>query len=674
MSNEPAIKIVDHPLWSDDPESPVAEYPEATLLQISADGQITGYSGKVEYGQGIRHGFALAIADELDTPIDSVTVVLADTALVPYDRATVGSASTRTVGLQLRRSAATLRRYLLSLAADYFKSDVRTLSCKAGKVVRAGEAKDEVTFAALLPASQVTLDIPDDIRPKPESEFNAMGTDHPRSDAIARVTGKAMYSQDVFVDEMLHAVVIRPPSYGATLLNVEATRAEQTPGFVRFIREGDFAAIICDSADGAETAAKMVRARWDELDAEVSDFSMPVALKQHANELVSLRSEGNVDAAFDSAASVIEGVYYAPYVANAAMEPSAAVAQWDGDNLTVWCSSRSPFGEREAIAAALDVTETNVRVICTEVGGSFGTRSATISIDAARLARAAGRPVKVAHTRDEEFVWSTVRPAALIEVRSAVDSSGAITAWDYAAYHSGESPFRGRRGADTPYDVPNVSVQVANSVSPLQSGSYRSLGGAVNHFAREVHMDRIASQLGIDPIEFRLNNLSHARLRKTLTNAADVFGWSASKTGSNGIGVAIGYDAGSFLTQAAEVSTAGRDVNVDRVHTSFDCGLVLNPDGVRNQVEGSIVMGMGTALWESVEFDGGRILNPSFSRYRVPRITETPALDVSLIGDPNTPSTGAGEPAIVTVAAAIANAVTSATGRQIDTLPITPQL
>ena len=674
MSTQPAIKIVDRPLWSDDPESPVAEYPEATLLEISSDGHVTGYSGKVEYGQGIRHGFALAIADELDIPIDSVTVVLADTSRVPYDRATVGSASTRTVGLQMRRAAATLRRSLIGLASDYFEADAATLTCESGKVIRSDERQDVVTFAGLLPSSQVTMAIPDDIRPKPEADFNAMGSDHPRSDAVARVTGSAIYSQDVFVEGMLHAAVIRPPSYGATLQNVEATRAEQTPGFIQFIREGDFAAVICDSSDAATNAAQMVRVRWNEINLDVSDFSMPVALKEQANELVSLRDEGDTSAAFDSAENVIEGVYYAPYVANAVMEPSAAVAQWDGDNVTIWCSSRSPFGERESVASALDVPEANVRVICTDVGGSFGTRSATISADAARLARAVGRPVKIAHTRDEEFAWSTVRPAALIEIKSAVDSSGAITGWHYAAYHSGESPFRGRRGADTPYDVANVSINVASSVSPLQSGSYRSLGGALNHFAREVHMDRIARQLGIDPVEFRLNNLSHPRLRKTLKSAADVFGWSASKTGSNGIGVAVGYDAGSFLTQAAEVSTSGKDVSVDRVHTSFDCGLVLNPDGVRNQVEGSVIMGMGTALWESIEFDGGRILNPSFSRYRVPRITETPTLDVTLIGDPDTPSTGAGEPAIVTVAASIANAVTSATGRPIDTLPITPQL
>ena len=674
MSSEVSIKIVDRPLWSDDPESPVAEYPEATLLEISADGRVTAYSGKVEYGQGIRHGFALAIADELDIPIDSVTVMLADTSLVPYDRATVGSASTRTVGLQMRRAAATLRRSLISLASDYFETDAATLTFESGKVIRSGEHTGEVTFAGLLPSSQVTLDIPEDIRPKPQAEFNAMGSDHPRSDAVARVTGKAIYAQDVFIEGMVHAVVIRPPSYGAKLLNVEAARAEQTPGFMQFIHDGDFAAVICDSADAATNAAQMVRARWKELDLDVSDFSMPVALKEQANDLVSLRDDGDVSGAFDAAEHVVEGVYYAPYVANAAMEPSAAVAQWDGDSVTVWCSSRSPFGEREAVAAALDVPELNVRVICTDVGGSFGTRSATISVDAARIAKAVGRPVKIAHTRDEEFVWSTVRPAALIEIRCAVDSSGAITGWEYAAYHSGESPFRGRRGADTLYDVPNVSINVANSISPLQAGSYRSLGGAINHFAREVHMDRVASQLGIDPVAFRLNNLSHPRLRKTLESAVDVFDWSASKTGTNGIGVAIGYDAGSFLTQAAEVSATGKEVRVYRVHTSFDCGLVLNPEGVRNQVEGSIIMGMGTALWESIEFDGRRILNPSFSRYRVPRITETPALDVTLVGDPDTPSTGAGEPAIVTVAAAIANAVTSATGRPIDTLPITPQL
>jgi isoquinoline 1-oxidoreductase len=316
-----------------------------------------------------------------------------------------------------------------------------------------------------------------------------------------------------------------------------------------------------------------------------------------------------------------------------------------------------------------------VRVIAAEIGGSFGTKSPTVSHEAARLARAVDAPVRVSYDRAEEFGWSTVRPAATFEVRSGVDAGGKIVAWDYTAFHAGENAFRGQRGADTPYDVDNVRIAVAASESPLQSGSYRSLGGATNHFAREVHMDEIAIGLGLDPLEFRLSNLSHARLRACLVTAAETFGWaSREKKPGVGYGLAIGYDAGSFTAQCVEVMVENQEARVVRVVVGFDCGLVVNPDGARNQIEGSIVMGMGTALWEAVEFDGGRVLNAGFARYRVPRITDTPEIEVVFTGDDDVPSSGAGEPGIVPIAAAIANAVRDATGTAIEELPIVPRL
>jgi len=296
--------------------------------------------------------------------------------------------------------------------------------------------------------------------------------------------------------------------------------------------------------------------------------------------------------------------------------------------------------------------------------------------EAARLAKAVGKPVRVAYSRSEEFWWSTVRPAALIEIRAGVTSEGRITAWEHTAYHAGENAFRGRRGADTLYDTEHVRIAVANTESPLQSGSYRSLGGAVNHFGREAHLDEIASQIGLDPLELRLRNLSHARMRRVLTTAAQRFGWPTRKRedDSRGFGLAVGYDAGSFAAECVELEVASQDVHVRRVVAAFDCGLVVNPDGARNQVEGSIVMGIGAALWEAVEFDGGRILNPGFAHYRVPRIADAPDIDVQLIDNPSDPSTGAGEPGIVPIGAAVANAVRDATGQRIEQLPIVPHL
>ncbi|MDA1258974.1 MAG: molybdopterin-dependent oxidoreductase, partial [Chloroflexi bacterium] len=469
--------------------------------------------------------------------------------------------------------------------------------------------------------------------------------------------------------------VLRPPTYGARLQQIDTARAERVNGVVSVVRDGDFVGVVAEREDAAEYAIEAIRARWDEDRDTTSDWNLPAMLKEKAGESVMLREDGALDAAFESADRVFENTYYVPYVSNAQMEPSASVARWDGDHLTVWCANRGPFTERDSLAEAFGLQPAQVRVIAAEIGGSFGTKTPTVSHEAARLAKAVGAPVRVAYDRAEEFAWSTVRPAALIEIKSGVSADGKIVAWDCTAFHAGENAFRGQRGADTPYDVENVRIAVAASDSPLQAGSYRSLGGATNHFAREVHMDEIALGLGLDPLEFRLRNLSHPRLRHALTTAAESFGWAnRSDEPGAGYGLAIGYDAGSFTAQCVEVSVANREAHVRRVVVGFDCGLVVNPDGARNQIEGSIIMGMGTALWESVEFDGGRVLNAGFSRYRVPRITDAPEIEVVFTGDSNTPSSGAGEPGIVPIAAAIANAVRNATGTAIEELPIVPRL
>ncbi|MBI4202043.1 MAG: xanthine dehydrogenase family protein molybdopterin-binding subunit [Chloroflexi bacterium] len=649
---------------------------EATLLLISKQGEIYAFSGKVEYGQGIRNGLALAIADELDTPIASVRVILGDTGLVPYDRGTTGSASTRTIGLQLRRAAATARRTLLALASERWGVPLAGLGIREGRIVQAGEPGRSLSFVEALQGRRLTVSIPEDAALKSPGEFQVMGRDAHRIDALARVTGQAKYSRDIAVPGMLHGKVLRPPSYGARLARLEKARAERVPGFVALVQEGDFVGVVAESEEGAEQAVASVYARWDEEREHPSDWDLPVQLKERAKELAVVRETGSLEAGFAQADRVISGLYFVPYVANAPMEPSAAVASWEDGGLTVWSGDRSPFGVRAQMAQAFGLGEERVRVIASEIGGSFGTKGAGgAAYEAARLAKAAGRPVRVAYSRQEEFIWGTVRPTALIEIRSGVKADGTIVAWEYTAYHANESEFRGMRGSDTPYSIPNVRVTVARTESPLRSGSYRSLGGAVNHFAREVHMDEIAAALERDPVELRLANLEHPRLRRVLTQAADKFGWGAPRRGlSVGRGVAIGYDAGSFLAECVELRVEGREVKVERVTAAFDGGLVLNPEGVRNQVEGSIVMGMGTALWETVEFGGGRPLNPSFSRYRVPRITDAPQIEVLLVGDPETPSTGAGEPGIVPIAAAISNAVYDATGVRIPELPIVPHL
>ncbi len=676
LRQDAALIVSGPPQWAGELELREPPGPEAILLVMDHQGDAIAFSGKVEYGQGIRSGFSLAIADELDVPLDSVRVILGDTDLVPYDRGTTGSVSTRTVGIQLRRAAATARRALIALAAERWGVAAPSLATSEGHVYRSGEPSQTIRYADLLQGQNLRLDIPEVTTTKDAEDFLFMGMDAPRTDALARVTGQAKYSQDIVVAGMLHGKVLRPPSYGARLQQIDTAGAELMPGLVMVVQEDDFVGVLCEREDTAESALQAMRARWREDRELSSDSDLPDLLKEKARELVILREDGSPAEGFAQADHVLESRYFVPYVSNAAMEPSAAVASWDEENLTVWCGDRGPFGVRDELAQAFGMSEDRVRVIVPEVGGSFGTKGTIgVAYEAARLAKAARRPVRVAYSRAEEFMWSTVRPAALIEIRSGVQADGRIVAWEHTAYHAGDRAIRGQRGADTPYNTPNVRIAVADSESPLRAGSYRSLGGAVNHFAREVHIDEIAATLKLDPVEIRLMNLTHPRLRRVLRQAADSFGWKSRRSETSvGFGVAIGYDAGSYVAECVELAVEGRAVNVHRVVAGFDCGMMVNPDSVRNQVEGSIIMGLGTALREAVEFDGGRLLNPTFSRYRVPRINDAPQIECVLVGDPTTQSTGAGEPGIVPIAAAIGNAVYDATGSRIRELPVVPRL
>jgi len=644
---------------------------KAAWLRIRPDGSITAYAGKVEYGQGIRSGLAVEVADELRVPLDAVDVVLGDTATTPWDMGTFGSQSTARVGLQLRKAAATARHTLLDLAADRLDLPASELSCRDGRV--AADSDHGVSYAELLSGLTLEQDLVDDIELTRQSDFTVMGTDAPRIDAIGRVTGKAKYSQDVITDGMLHAKVLRRPSVDARLGDVDFAAAEHMPGVLRIVRDNHLIAVLAETDEQAERALQVIGTQWDEQEDRSTQLDLPVLLKESGADPFVVQERGSLEEGFREADAQLEATYFIPYVSNAPMEPRAAVAIWDDDHLTVWAGTQRPFGLRAELAGRFEIDEENVRVIAPEIGGGFGSKSLyQVAHEAARLAKVADRPVRVAYTRQEEMQWGTVRPAALIEVRSGFRSDGTLTAWEFNAYHAtNERPFIGRRGSDTPYDVPHVNVTTYSSQSPLRVGSYRSLGGAVNHFARETHMDEIAHAVGIDPVELRLRNLSEPRFRRVLETAAQSFGWTSQKTPSaRGVGVAIGLDVGSYIATCLELELQGREVRVKRVTASLDCGLTVNPEGARNQTEGGIVMGLGTALYEAIDFQAGAVLNSSFARYRVPRINNAPQIETLLVGDAATPSTGAGEPGIVPVAAAVSNALFDLGGERYRELPI----
>jgi isoquinoline 1-oxidoreductase len=364
----------------------------------------------------------------------------------------------------------------------------------------------------------------------------------------------------------------------------------------------------------------------------------------------------------------VSQTYTVAYIQHAPLEPRAAVAEWQGDKLTVWTGTQRPFAVRDELAAAFRILPENVRVLVPDTGSAYGGKhTGDAAIEAARLAKAAGKPVKVVWTREEEFTWAYFRPAGVIEITSGAHRDGTITAWEYHNYNSGPA------GIDVPYNIPNKLIQFHPIDNPpLRQGSYRGLAATANHFARESHMDELAHAINMDAMQFRLKNTTDERLRAVFEAVAEKAEWGKQKSSANrGFGLAGGFEKGGHVATIAEIELrSDKSVRVVRVVEAFECGAVVNPDGLRNQIEGSIVMGIGGALFESIGFDNGRILNANFSQYRVPRFNDMPKVEVVLVDRKDQPSAGAGETPIVGVAPAIANAIFAATGERLRTMPL----
>jgi isoquinoline 1-oxidoreductase len=416
-----------------------------------------------------------------------------------------------------------------------------------------------------------------------------------------------------------------------------------------------------------------MHAEWDVSGfVRVSDEDLDAYLRSHPAEVQGWgggfhHEEGDLDRAFVEADVSLERTYTAAYIAHAPLETRVALAEWEADRLTVWTATQRPFGVRQELAAELDVPEKDVRVIVPDAGGGYGGKhSGEVAVEAARLARVVGAPVKVRWSREEEFTWAYFRPAAVIDVHSAV-RDGALTAFRFTNINAGAP------GIETPYDIPNQRIAFQPADSPLRQGSYRGLAATANHFARESHMDEVASALGADPVRFRLDNLSDERLIAVLEAVAERAGWGADREGEPALGIACGTEKDAYVATCAEVVVEpdGR-LRITRLITAFDCGAIVDADNLVNQIEGATVMGLGGALTERIRFSDGRIENARFSAYGVPRFSDVPPIEVALIDRPDIPSAGAGETPIVCVAPAVANAVAAATGVRLRSMPLAP--
>lgn len=641
-------------------------------LHIGENGKVTVYTGKVEVGQNVRTSLSQGVAEELRFPIEGIELVMGDTQLTPFDMGTFGSRTTPTMNLQLRKVAAGARELLIDLAAAQWKVDRGHLAVADGKVMDP-QSKRSLDYAALVKGQQLTQSIPAEDELIPAAKWTTLGHSAPKVDGTDFVTGKHRYPSDQKLPDMWHGKILRPPSFGAVLLSLDAKKAEQMGAVV--VHDGNFVGVAAPTSELAAAAIAAIQANWKSEPQpsrkELFDYlkQNPVAGRDPTGD-GDRYDIGNVDEALASTGLRLQQTYTVSYIAHVPLEPRAALAQWDGDNLTVWTGTQRPFGVRGELSEAFRIPEDRVRVLMPDTGSAYGGKhTGETAIEAARLARAAKRPVKVVWTREEEFTWAYLRPAGVIDVKSGVRADGTISAWEFHNYNSGSAGIR------TYYEIPNQRIVFHPARSPLRQGSYRALAATANHFARESHMDELAHAVRIDPLEFRMKNLRNERLRAVFQAAADKFGWGKRKTtASLGFGMGGGYEKLGNIATCAEVAVdrASREVKVVRIVSAFECGAIVNPDNLRNQIEGANVQGLGGALFEAIEFENGRILNGRMSQYRVPRFSDLPVIDTVLLDRKDLPSAGAGECPLVGLAPAIANAIFDATGVRLRSLPLVP--
>lgn len=638
-------------------------------LHVGEDGMVTAYTGKVEMGQDIRTSLSQAVAEELRAPLASVSLLMGDTDLTPFDMGTFGSRTTPTMNPQLRRAAAAAREMLIDLAAEQLKVERTSLVISDGKVTHP-PTKRSLGFGELTKGQKLMKAIDASVALTPADKWEIAGKSALKVSGHEVVTGKHQYTSDIKRPGMLYGKVLRPASIGATLSTIDTKEAESISG-VKVVRDGDFIGVAAPTQQAASRALAAIHAEWKTTpqpsSKEIFDY-----FKKNASEREGSRPEytrGAIAEGLTAAAQKLERKYTVAYIAHAPLEPRAAVAEWTDGKLTVWTGTQRPFGVRSELAEAFHIPETEVRVIVPDTGSAYGGKhTGEAAVEAARLAKAAGKPVKLVWSREEEFTWGYFRPAGLIEITSGVSSDGHVTAWEFHNYNSGAAGIR------TPYDIPHQLIEFHATHSPLRQGSYRALAATANNFARETQMDELAQSLNIEPLEFRRRNLKDERLLAVLDAATKTFGWGKAARGAGtGVGLACGTEKGGYVATCAEVSvdTTGR-VKVLRVVTAFECGAIVNPDGLKNQVEGAIIQGLGGALFESIEFDGSKVTNARFSLYRVPRFGDVPELGTVLLDRKDLPSAGAGESPLIALAPALGNAIFNATGIRLRSLPLVP--
>ena len=655
--------------WANNPALEALNF--NAYLRVKEDGRVDCYTGKIEMGQGVNTSLAQAVAEELEVSIYSIDMVMGDTELCPYDAGTWGSMTTRFADPPLRAAAAEARIILIGLAAEQLKVAPELLEVKDGVVYIKNNPSKKISYAALTKGQKIIQSLKDKPVLKKAKDFKVVGTSIIRLDAEAKVTGKAKYSGDIKLAGMVYASIVRPAVFGSKKISVDASKLVAFDG-AKLIEDGNLVAVVHSNSEIAYAAAQQVKVSWEAPKHPANQDSIFKHLEDSIKDSKIHQEGGNLATGKSLSTTLVEGDYLDGYKAHASIETHCATCYFEGDKLTIWASTQTPFGTRKRIASALSMPLEKVHVKQILLGGGFGGKIIdNQAVEAAKIATLCGKPVQLIWSRKEEFMFVGFRPAALMKVRSGVDGNGKLQLWNFDIYCAGT------RGTALFYQVEHNRTRMFDdeSVHPFDVGAWRAPGNNSTTFARESHIDVTAHKMGIDPLQFRLDNMKDKKMLATLQLAAKTFGWDKPKKEGHGYGIALGEDAGTCVALIAEVfvDKVTGVVQPIRVVCAQDMGQVVNPHGATIQTEGGITMGLGYALYEDIAFEGGAVKTTGFSNYEITRFSKTPEITCVFIDKMDAKPEGGGEPAIICVGGAIANAVFDACGARVNQMPISAE-
>jgi CO/xanthine dehydrogenase Mo-binding subunit len=695
-------------------------------LAISKDGTVTVFTGKVELGTGVVTALAQIVAEELDVSFNKVYMDSGDTDKAVDQGVTAAARTVERGGVQLRQASAAARQELLKLASARLDSPMDKLTVADGVVSVVGNPAKKIAYGELLGGKRFNIKITAagvgwDMKVAPEvpaknpKDYKIVGKSIPRVDLPEKFTGEFVYSQDASVPGMLHGRVVRPATSLSAPASVDESSIKNIPGVVKVVREGTFVGVVAETEWAAIQAAQTLKVSWSEPTLKMMSgpnevFDYLKNTKSFKDNVVTNR--GNLDAGFPKTQKKYEATYYWPFQLHGMMGPPCAVADVQGDKATIWTGTQGPFRTRDAIAKMLNIPSKNVHLLYREGSGSYGRlESDDVAEDAALMSRAVGKPVRVQWMRADEHAWDPKGPAQLTTVRVGVDDRGNVIAWDFmdrsfpwsesennpllASAQLGMKPtgpgfLNGAGGGGQIYTFENQKVLAADipwvqqGQWPLRTSNLRAPGDLARVFASESTIDEIAADQHVDPVQFRLRYLtSDKRISEILIATANKAGWTdrpSPALASNGDkaigrGVAVANRANTMTAAVAEIEIDKKtgDISVKKITLGHDCGLIVNPDGLKNQIEGNVLQAVSRALLEEVQFDSTGQKNLDWDSYPVIRFEQVPDVDIVLIPRQEMQPLGGGEPSIVPVTAAIANAIFDATGARMRQVPFTPQ-